>query len=39
MTEAEWRLCPDSERMLGQLRERATDRKLRLLCCAACRRI
>ena len=38
MTEAEWWACPQSREMLGRLTD-ASDRKLRLLVVASCRRI
>jgi hypothetical protein len=37
MTEAEWLACEDRDRMWKVLRGRTSDRKLRLLACAACR--
>src|SRR5262245_52501190 len=39
MTEAEWLTCAEPERMLELLRDRASDRKLRLFACACCRRV
>jgi hypothetical protein len=37
--EAEWLGCSDPQRMLGFQVDRASERKLRLLACACCRRI
>ena len=34
MTDAEWLVCDDPNRMLCFLRERASERKLRLFACA-----
>jgi hypothetical protein len=39
MTEAEWLACDDPEKMLDFLNGKVTERKLRLLACACCRRI
>jgi hypothetical protein len=39
MTEAEWLACEDVQRMLSFHLKKASPRKLRLLCCAACRRV
>jgi hypothetical protein len=39
MTEAEWLACTDPASLLVFLKDRATDRKLRLFSCACCRRI
>lgn len=36
MTEAEWAVCQESEKMLEYLAGRASDRKLRLFACACC---
>jgi hypothetical protein len=37
MTEAEWLSCADPSPMLAAVRDRAGDRKLRLLACGCCR--
>jgi hypothetical protein len=39
MTEAEWGTCNDPRRLLAFLGDDASERKLRLLACACCRRI
>jgi hypothetical protein len=39
MTEAEWLTCPDPDPMLLFLRERGSERKLRLFACACSRRV
>jgi hypothetical protein len=39
MTEEEWQECTDPDRMLAWLEDSASQRKLRLLCCACCRRV
>jgi hypothetical protein len=39
MTETEWFNCPDPTPLLKFLRRRASGRKLRLFCCACCRRV
>jgi hypothetical protein len=37
MTEAEWLECDDLERLLDRLRDKITNRKLRLFACGCCR--
>jgi len=39
MTEAEWLVCADPEKMLAILRGKASNRKLRLFACACVRRV
>ena len=39
MTEAEWLVCTDPRPMLEFLRDKASDRKLRLYACACCRQV
>ncbi len=39
MTEAEWLACEEPAEMLTFIRERVSDRKLRLLACAFCREV
>jgi hypothetical protein len=39
MTEAEWLACTDPQAMLGFLRDKASDRRLRLFGCACVRRV
>jgi hypothetical protein len=39
MTEAEWLKCTDPMPMVGFVRNQASDRRLRLLAVASCRRV
>jgi hypothetical protein len=39
MNEAEWDACDDPDRMLKLVRDRPSERKLRLFACACCRRV
>jgi hypothetical protein len=39
VTEADWLACTDPQKLLAFLRDRASQRKLRLFACACCRRI
>ncbi len=39
MNEVQWQACLEAERMLGFLRGKASERKLRLFAVAACRRL
>jgi hypothetical protein len=39
MTEQEWLTCADPEPMLEIIRDKASDRKLRLFACGCCRRV
>lgn len=39
MTEAEWQACTAPKRMLAHLRDHASDRKMRLVAVACCRRV
>jgi hypothetical protein len=39
MTEADWVICADPQKMLEYLRDKASDRKLRLFGCACCRQV
>src|SRR6266540_3083970 len=39
MTETEWLACDDPARMLGFLRRKTSDRKLRLFACGCCRQL
>jgi hypothetical protein len=39
VTEAEWLVCTDPEKMLGFLQDRASERKFRLFAVAQCRRL
>src|ERR1044072_5969292 len=39
MTEADWLVCTDSQKMLAFLQDKASDRKLRLFSCACYRHV
>src|SRR3954470_23856011 len=39
MTESEWMICTDPDELLTHLSDQVSDRKLRLLLCACCRRV
>jgi hypothetical protein len=39
MTETEWLACTDPRRMVAQMGDKASNRKLRLFACACCRRL
>ena len=39
MTDAEWLACTDPHKMMGHLRDKMSDRKLRLFACACCRQV
>ena len=39
MTEAEWLKCSSPRRMLDQIRDKFSERKMVLFCCASCRRV
>ena len=39
MNEADWLACDDPDRMMKFVRDRASERKVRLFACACCRRV